>query len=179
MATRLILVRHGQSVWNASQRWQGHADPPLSARGRDQARETARALAEEHLAGLYASDLRRAVETARIVGEPHGLVPEMDRRLRELDIGAWEGLRRDEIAARWPEALARFDEAGPHARPVGGESLAELAARVREALDELCGRHPLGVTLAVVAHGGVLAAILAKFGHANGEAVACDWPLRT
>lgn len=176
MPTRLLLIRHGQSLWNANRRWQGHADVPLSDLGREQARDAARALAEHRFDGLYASDLQRALETARIVGEPHGLLPTIDPRLRELDIGAWEGLVRPEIAARWPEALARFDAADPHARPTGGETRAELEARVREALADLCARHPGDAKLAIVAHGGVLAAVTGEFGHANAEVVAIDWP---
>ncbi len=176
MTTRLVLVRHGQSVWNASRRWQGHADAPLSELGRDQAKETARRLAGETFEALYASDLRRATETARIVGAPHGRVPVVDRRLRELDIGEWEGLSREQIAARWPEELERFDADEPGARAPGGETRSELQARVFAALDDLTGRHG-GGPLLVVAHGGVLAAILGWFGHENGEAVPCDWPL--
>jgi broad specificity phosphatase PhoE len=173
--TRLLLVRHGESVWNAARRWQGHSDPPLSDLGREQARAAARHLAGEPLAGLYASDLQRALETARIVGEPHGLAPVTDARLRELDIGAWGGLTRDEIGSRWPEALAAFDAGGPDARAVGGETRAELARRVHAALTELAARH-VGDSVAVVAHGGVLAAITGVYGHANAEVVPFAWP---
>lgn len=175
MSTRLLLIRHGESVWNAARRWQGHSDPPLSERGREQAREAARRLAGEAIAGLYASDLRRALETARIVGEPHGLAPVTDARLRELDIGAWGGLTREQIGSRWPDALAAFDAGAPDARAVGGETRDELARRVHAALDELAGRHR-GDTVAVVAHGGVLAAITGVYGHANAEVVPCPWP---
>lgn len=80
MPTRLILIRHGQSVWNEARRWQGHSDAPLSALGREQAREAARSLAGERFAGLYASDLQRALETARIIGEPHALLPRIEPR---------------------------------------------------------------------------------------------------
>lgn len=176
MPTRLVLIRHGQSLWNAARRWQGHADVPLSELGREQAHETARALAGHRFHGLYASDLQRALETARIVGTPHGLVPMIEPRLRELDIGDWEGLVRPEIEARWPETLARFDAEDPHVRPTGGETFAELEARVREALTDLCARHAADAKLAVVAHGGVLAAVTGRFGHANAEAVELDWP---
>ena len=79
-------------------------------------------------------------------------------------------------AARWPETLARFDAEDPHVRPTGGETFAELEARVREALTDLCARHAADAKLAVVAHGGVLAAVTGRFGHANAEAVELDWP---
>jgi probable phosphoglycerate mutase len=109
------------------------------------------------------------------VGEPHGLLPRSDPRLRELDVGAWGGLTRDEIAARWPEALARFDRREPEARPEGGETREALARRVHEALDELCARHA-GATLAIVAHGGVLAAITGEYGHDNAAVLTWTWP---
>ena len=175
MSTRLLLIRHGQSTWNAARRWQGHSDVPLSDLGRDQARRAARALAAETIDALYASDLVRALETAQIVGEPHGLEPARDPRLRELDVGAWCGLTRDEITARWPEALLAFDRGDPDARPTGGETRAELAHRVQAALEDLAARHA-GATLAIVSHGGVLAAITGSFGHANAEIVEWRWP---
>ena len=175
MSTRLLLIRHGQSVWNAARRWQGHSDVPLSELGHQQAREAAEALAGETLAALYSSDLKRAWVTAQIVGEPHDLVPIPDVRLRELDVGEWGGLTRCEIEARWPEALAAFDRAEPHARPSGGETRAELERRIHGALDDLAARH-VGATIAVVAHGGVLAAVTGEFGHANAEVVSWSWP---
>ena len=178
MTTRLLLIRHGQSVWNASRRWQGHSDAPLSELGRRQAREAAEALADEPVAGLYSSDLRRAFATAQIVGEPHGLVPVADARLRELDVGAWGGLTRAQIEARWPDALAAFDRGDPDARAVGGETRRELERRVRAALDELAARHA-GDTLVVVAHGGVLAAVTGEFGHPNAAVVSWSWPGET
>ena len=84
-----LLIRHAESAWNAAGRWQGQADPPLSPLGREQARAVARELAEAKLDVLLASDLCRALETARRVGAPHGLVPTPDPRLRELDVGRW------------------------------------------------------------------------------------------
>ncbi len=175
MKTRLLLVRHGQSTWNAARRWQGHADPPLSELGREQARATAATLAVERIDALFTSDLRRAVETAHIVGSHHGLEPVVDVRLRELDIGCWNGLRRDEIEARWPEELAAFD-AGDRDAPAGGaESLRDLEVRIHAALDDLAERHR-GRRLIVVAHGGVLAAATGEFGHDNAEVARLDWP---
>lgn len=175
MATRLLLIRHGQSVWNASRRWQGHSDVPLSEEGVREAEALAAQLADERIEGLYSSDLERAFTTARIVGAPHGLAPVRDPRLRELDVGAWGGLTRPEIAARWPDVLPAFDAGDVHARPEGGETRAELANRVHAALDELAARHA-SQTLVVVAHGGVLAAATGEYGHANCAVVRLEWP---
>jgi broad specificity phosphatase PhoE len=175
VTTRLLLIRHGQSVWNVERRWQGHSDVPLSPEGVRQAEALAERLAHERLAALYASDLERALVTARIVGAPHGIEPVADPRLRELDIGAWGGLTRPEIAGRWPDVLPAFDAGDVHARPEGGETRAELEARVRSALDDLAGRHR-GATLAVVAHGGVMAAATGEYGHDNCAVVRMTWP---
>jgi len=171
---RLLLVRHGESTWNAERRWQGHADAPLTEAGIAQARESARVLAGETLDALLASDLRRAFDTARILGDPHSLAPRVDARLRELDVGVWNGLRREEIAARWPGALAAFDAGDPDAPAGGAETRRQLAARVHAALDDLARAHT-GGTVLVVAHGGVLAAATGEAGHANAAVVHLDW----
>lgn len=157
MARELWLIRHAESIWNAEWRWQGHADPPLSARGSEQARALGSRLAGERLERLVASDLRRALETARPVGQPHGLVPVADARLRELDVGAWEGLRRAEIEQRDAPALARFDRGDPQAPAGGGESRAGLERRACAVLLELLADDR---SLAVVTHLGVLRALL-------------------
>jgi broad specificity phosphatase PhoE len=152
------LIRHAESEWNAAGRWQGHADPPLSARGRAQARTAAGNLTNSRVEVLLCSDLQRAVETAAAVGEALGLEPMPDARLREIDIGAWEGLTRSEISLRHPEDLAAFDSGDLDARATGGESLRELDTRVRIALASLVDRH-LGKRLAVVTHMGVVSVL--------------------
>jgi broad specificity phosphatase PhoE len=157
--TSFLLIRHAQSQLNAEGRWQGWTDAPLSAAGVAQARALARELAREPLGALVASPLARALETARILGEPHGMAPELDPDLRELDLGEWGGLTRAEIAGRWPEALARFDGGDPDARPAGGESRRELGRRVGRAAAALARRHA-GCRIALVTHLGVIAALL-------------------
>lgn len=159
LAGRLLLVRHAESEWNAQGRWQGQADPGLSARGREQARALAAALAAEALDVLIASDLARAAETARIVADVLGLEPCFDRRLREHDVGAWSGLTHAEIASRWPEDYARFRSGDADLRFGGGESRRELAARVARAAVELAAEHP-GRRLAFVTHGGWIRALV-------------------
>lgn len=151
----ILLVRHAESEWNAAGRWQGHGDPPLSERGRAQARAAAESLAGSRIEVLVCSDLRRAQETAAALGDALGLAPSPDPRLRELDVGAWEGLSRSEIERRHPEDLAAFDSGDPDARPTGGETLRELAARVGSALAWWVERHP-GARLALVTHLGVI-----------------------
>jgi len=157
--TEFLLIRHGQSEWNAISRWQGHADPPLSEMGREQARDLARRLKGERVEALFTSDLSRARETAAIVGEVLHRVPTADARLRELDVGEWEGRVREEIEDRWPDLLRQFDTEDPDSRPPGGETRRELALRVRSRVAKIAAQHPTG-RVAIVAHLGVIEALL-------------------
>src|SRR5580765_6857553 len=100
MAT-LVLVRHAESTWNAEGRWQGHADPPLSDAGRAQAEALAEDLAGERFDAVYTSDLARAAQTAEIIARRFGLPAVSDPALREVDVGSWSGLTREEVAARF------------------------------------------------------------------------------
>jgi probable phosphoglycerate mutase len=170
----LWFVRHGQSTWNAAGRWQGQADPPLSALGRAQAERLADRLAGAGVALLAASDLARARETAEILGARLGLVPRFDPALREHDVGAWSGLTRAEIERRWPEQLARFLGGDLALRPGGGESRLALRARVRSALVRLEASAPGPV--AVVSHLGVLRALAPAAHVAPGELLLLDAP---
>jgi len=155
----VVLVRHAESEWNASGRWQGHADPPLSPRGELQARALAERMAGERATLLISSDLRRACQTAEALGAVLGLEPKIDPRLRELDVGRWSGLHRSEIEAIAPEALARFESGDPRVRPGGGESRAELRARSRRAIADWVASEPDG-RIVVVTHLGFIRALL-------------------
>lgn len=146
--TRVLLVRHGQSTWNAEGRWQGHADPPLSPLGLAQARAAVAAVGT--VDGLVSSDLVRARQTAQILAEGLGIGPVVtEPRLRERDAGEWTGLRREEIEARFPGYLASGR------RPPGFELDDQIIGRVRAALADLHERWSGGTVLAV-AHGGVI-----------------------
>ncbi len=161
--TALLLIRHAESSWNAADRWQGHGDPPLSDRGRAQANALARELAHETIDVLVSSDLRRAAETAAILGEARGLRPELTPRLRELDLGDWEGLTRDQIERKAGDALRRFDAGDLDVRPGGGENLREIEQRAFSVVTELVDAHA-GRRLAVVTHLGVIRALLGESG---------------
>jgi broad specificity phosphatase PhoE len=150
--TTLILARHGETDWNRENRFQGHADPPLNRLGRRQSAELAASLAGEDLARVYTSPLRRAAETAEIVARALGLELEEVEALREIDVGWWSGLTRDEVSERFPEEYARWLGRAPHGYE-GGETYDELAARVVPALRMLAERHPSAGIL-VVTHGG-------------------------
>jgi broad specificity phosphatase PhoE len=141
--TRVLLVRHGQSEWNAEGRWQGQADPTLTDLGRLQARVDA----------VWASDLRRAVETAAIIADHLGVGPVVvDPDLRERDAGEFSGLTRPEIAARYPGFL---DDGR---RPPGWEPDESLVARALRALRAIAAEVPGGDVL-VITHGGLVYAL--------------------
>jgi broad specificity phosphatase PhoE len=163
-----VLIRHGESTWNAAGRWQGHGDPPLSGRGREQARRLASELVGAGIEVIVSSDLRRAVETAAALGEAIGLAPRTDARLRELDVGDWTGLTRVEIAARDAAALARFESGDPEAPADSGECRRDIAERVRAACADLAAAHA-GRRVAVVAHLGVARALLPGCELGNAE----------
>lgn len=158
---RLLLLRHGQSTWNAAGRWQGWADPPLSPAGEEQAMAAARALEDADITAVVASDLQRASRTGVIVADHLGLPPvETDRRLRERDVGEWSGHRVADIHERWPGQLEAW-RAGQLERPPGGEANDDLLRRVKACVEELAARSG---TIAVVTHGGVIHAVVHHLG---------------
>lgn len=160
--TRIVLARHGETDWNRIGRWQGHADPPLNGIGRHQAEELADGLAEDGIAAVYSSDLRRASETARVVGERLGLSVTEDPALREIDVGSWSGLTREEVSERYPEGFARWldGEIGHD-----GETREQLTERVVAAVERIAAAYD-GETVLIVTHGGAIRALRR---HAAGD----------
>jgi alpha-ribazole phosphatase/probable phosphoglycerate mutase len=153
---RLLLARHGQSIWNAERRFQGRTDVPLSPLGVEQARALGRALRPYRLAAAYVSPFRRAVETAEIALEGTGvpLVPLED--LRELSLGEWEGCTVEEISGQAGDPYKAWLLAPHDCPPPGGEPLDAVSARVRAAVDRIAAAHAPGDDVAVIAHGGVI-----------------------
>jgi phosphoserine phosphatase len=169
---RILLARHGETVFNVEGRWQGQSDSPLTERGTAQAQQLALAVGEESLAAVYASDLGRAYETARIVAEPHGLQVVADPRLREIDVGDWTGLNREEIEATDRERLAAWATRPATVRMPHGEGFNDVQARALAFFAERMPVHTGGQTLVVVTHGAIGQAILV---HAMGGTVADLW----
>jgi probable phosphoglycerate mutase len=157
-AAYLWLVRHGQTDWNLEGRYQGQTDVPLNASGWEQARALTAQLEGRQIAAVFSSDLRRARDTAGVVAERLGLPVRVDVRLREIRLGEWEGMMFADIQARYPaEWQAR--QADPlNARPPGGESVVEVAARASAAADDVARAFP-AQEVAVVAHGLSLAVL--------------------
>jgi len=154
-ATRLIVIRHGETAWNVDQRIQGQLDIPLNDTGRWQAARMAEALAGDGIEAIYSSDLQRAAETAAALARAAGLPMTTDRELRERAFGRFEGVTFREIQQRWPEDAQRWRQREPDFAPGGGETLKAFYARSVEAATRLAALHP-GQTVALVAHGGVL-----------------------
>lgn len=153
MTTRILLVRHGESEWNAAGRWQGWADAPLSELGQQQAVEAAEGVGA--VDAVFSSDLSRAADTARIISELIGVGPVLTLEgLRERDVGEWSGLTRKEIGERWPETLEAWGR-GEMPPPPGGESNEAIITRVLDALRSIARDWPHAEVLAV-SHGGVI-----------------------
>lgn len=155
MGVRIILIRHGETTANSGHVWQGQGDSGLSGIGRAQAEALGRRMAEWDRLRVVSSDLSRALDTARLAG----CEPEPDPMWREMDIGRWEGLTRDEVAARFTDELAALRR-GEAVRMGGGETWPEFTERIDGALEALLGRLDDGDQAAVVAHGGVIHAVV-------------------
>lgn len=146
--TTFYLVRHGQTDWNVDHKLQGHTDIPINETGREQADELRRQFEKIPFELCFSSDLQRAVETAEILSKPHNIDIVTDTRLRERSFGAWEG-----------RLVAELRKAST--QPTCVETYAALQDRVLPFFQEIADLHP-GATILVVAHGGVLRAILGK-----------------
>ena len=152
-------------------RWQGQSDSPLTERGRAQARQLARALADEPIAAVYSSDLGRAVDTAKEVARLHRLTVTTDRRLREINTGAWTGKGRAELTVEFPGGLEAWATSPSSMRLPEGETIAEAQSR---ALAFFADRMPAYAdqTVVVISHGAITQTILV---HALGGSLDDLW----
>jgi probable phosphoglycerate mutase len=165
----VCLVRHAQSVSNASGVWQGQGDSPLSDIGRKQVDALRRALRSERYDVLLSSDLSRAADTAKAAG----VEVEHDQAWREIDVGHWEGLTMDQVVERFPEQIAALRARRAFAIG-GGESWPEVFRRADESLAALRRRMPEGGRAIVFTHGGIIAALLSGL---LGVRDRFPWPL--
>ncbi len=157
--TEIVLIRHGETDWNAERRLQGHLDIPLNAQGMRQARAVGRALRHETIDAIISSDLQRALHTAQAIAAGRNMQVQTDAGLRERSYGAFEGLRYADISERYPDAYATWQAREIDARfPPGanaGETLREFATRALGTVAALAMSHQMR-RIAVVSHGGVL-----------------------
>ena len=168
----IYLARHGETTWNKDRRFQGQLDVELNDIGREQARALAEAAADHSFAAIYTSPLSRARETAEIVGEALGLEPRVDERLKEVDVGDWEGRYKAELIRDEPDAWQAFQQAGEDFRFPGGESLEQQQERVIAALVNITQRGDLPAL--VVCHRGAIRVALAHT-HNRGLDTYHEW----
>ncbi len=161
---RLILVRHGQTEWNAGGRYQGQSNVALSDTGRKQAKFLAERFPVKPLDAIYTSDLDRAKETAECVGEKLGVSVRPEKAFRELSFGDWEGLTYQEISSRWPKEAEKLFTAPDELVIPHGETFQELQKRALDKIQLLYKNH-IDQTVAVFAHGAINKTILAGLMH--------------
>lgn len=164
---RLVLLRHGVTAHNAQGIWQGHLDTELSQDGVDQARAAAEVLAGYGFTRVISSDLARAAGTARIVAVACGLEVSYDARLREIHVGAWQGLDAAGVEAAFPGAQARLSGGEDLPRGGDGETVADVVRRARPAIDDLRGDLGPGECALVVTHGVSARALAADLAGLN------------
>jgi broad specificity phosphatase PhoE len=168
--TEFYLIRHGQTDWNLLGKWQGQSPdaPGLNDTGRAQALAILDVLPRAdfgtHFAAIYSSDLLRARQTAELIAAPLKLTVILDSRLREMNLGAWEGMLSGNIEAQYPHELERRKQDPLHTPAPNGESPLEVAERVIAAAHEIANKHPSD-SVVIVSHGVALAIMIC---HAQG-----------
>jgi len=158
---RLIVVRHGETLWNRENRVLGHTEIELTERGRKQAQRLALALKDEKVTAIYSSPLRRARETADKIARVHNMGVVTDDALKELDAGELDGLTFNEVMERYGDFLKEWMEDAPSLRMPGGESLAELYDRTWAALERIVSQHPDGAVI-LVSHSFAIMSIISR-----------------
>lgn len=158
MTTTILLIRHGQTDWNAQKRWQGHTDIPLNETGQAQAQALARRLAHWPIQTVYSSDLQRAAMTAVPLATTLNQQPILDTLWRERDVGDFGGLTGQEAREKYPEVWE--EEKSGLLTPPNGEDWRALRRRAVTAFERVASRHE-GEMVAVVSHGGTLANVIA------------------
>ena len=153
--TRLFLTRHGQTVTNTEGRFCGHSETDLTAKGEDQARALGKRLAKVKFEAIYTSDFSRAIKTAAFIAGNRELTPRAEPALRELHYGEWELEKGGDVARKWRTQYRLMRHEAPAWRPPGGETVAEVRARTRQAFDHIVEAHT-GKRVLVVSHGTAL-----------------------
>ncbi len=174
MSCRVYVIRHGETEWNALMKYQGHTDMPLSQRGRRQAELLGKRLSTENFHAFYASDLKRAYETAKIISKFHGQEVKTVPELKELNFGSWEGLNIEEIKESFPDVLKQWWEKPFSIKIPGGETLSDMVNRSVTAVKKIVSRHS-GENIVLVSHGGVIRGII---GSVLGMDLNKYWRLR-
>lgn len=157
--SRFLLVRHGETLWNKEFKYQGQSDIPLNGTGKLQALKLSERLKHQKIDAVYASDLKRAMETAGIIAAPHGLDVFPAREMREMSFGIWEGCTFDEINEKWPGEIEKWRKDPYNLRPQGGETLSEVCKRTSRFLESIARKNP-DKNILIVTHAGPIRALL-------------------
>lgn len=157
--TKVILIRHGETAWNAAKRYLGHSNITLNEDGFRQAELLAERLSRETVDAVYSSDLMRSLETAQLIAQKHKLPVNRDAGLREINFGEWEGLTYSAIMEGWPQLLSSIYTSPGDISIPGGESFSSLRVRATTVLRRYIHNHP-EETVAVVTHGGTIRVLL-------------------
>jgi broad specificity phosphatase PhoE len=175
---RVILIRHAQTVWNATGRAQGQADPELSETGLRQCQQVAERLAPVNIDTLWSSDLSRALATAMAVAERHRrLEVKLDPDLREISLGRWEGAGRDILERDWPDLYAAWQHRPSWDLVPGGEGSEAFKARVMRCFGRIVATASDQQTVAVVTHIGVIRTVLATIVGADANDLRWPWAI--
>ena len=159
--TEIIIIRHGETEWNKTGRFQGHSDVPLSEEGRAQAEALGKNLVVDHVDAIYASDLTRAMETAAPLAERFGLPVIPDPQLRELNFGAWEGRNFNDVNAENPDAMKNFYNDPEQANIPDSENFTDFQRRVAGRVREIAAQER-GKRIVIVSHGASIRILLAN-----------------
>ena len=157
--TKVILVRHGQTLWNLVMKYQGHCDVALTEKGVEQAMLAAQRLASEKITAVYASDLGRALKTAECIAQKHNLLVTAVPELKEINFGEWEGLTYEGANSQWTEEMSLLFTHPDEVIIPGGETFREVKERATGALAKIVAQHP-DETIVVVSHGGTIRTLL-------------------
>lgn len=153
--TKFAFIRHGETLWNVERRWQGHLDIPLNAIGQQQAAAVAQRMVNHSFSHLYSSDLQRTYQTAAAIAALTGHTILTEERIRERNLGIFQGLTQEEMETRFPDEFQLNRAPNPHYVIPQGESQQQFFDRTTQCLHDLAQRH-IGESVVVVTHGGVL-----------------------
>ncbi len=157
--TRVIIIRHGETEWNASVKYQGHTDVELSEVGKAQAVKVGERLKKEKINAIYSSDLKRAYDTGLQIAKRCRLSCITQEDLRETSFGEWEGLTYKEISSKYPKLVKKWRSDPETIKPPGGESFRQMQERVINIFNKIISKHP-GETVALISHGGTIRVLL-------------------
>jgi len=156
---KIYLIRHGETEWNALSKIQGHKDIPLTDKGIEQAKLTGNRLINENINAIYCSDLERAYNTAKIIGDKVSAEPNQYREFREINFGIWEGLSNDKLDLKYKNEIGLWRTEPEKIKIEGGESLEEVQTRAINCLNNIIKEEP-GENLLIVSHGVTIKTII-------------------